>query len=164
GAVRCPAPLIVAGLARCRPQPAPTTARRLRRPRRAGTAPPRAARCARRHLRRGRPQRVLRDVVLRDASNRRHSPGRWRRSDRSRVRPPVRQSDGSGARPRLHLRHVLCQPPSPTERNTTMTIINDATSDVALTEADVPALPGRTLTRTELKAWVTEIATRPELW
>lgn len=45
-----------------------------------------------------------------------------------------------------------------------MTIINDASSAVALTEADVPALPGRTLTRAELKAWVTEIATRPELW
>lgn len=45
-----------------------------------------------------------------------------------------------------------------------MTTTKDASSDIALTEADVPALPGRILTRAELKDWVAEIATRPELW
>lgn len=38
------------------------------------------------------------------------------------------------------------------------------TTGAALTEADVPDLPGRTLSRTELRSWVEEIATRPELW
>lgn len=33
-----------------------------------------------------------------------------------------------------------------------------------LTRADVPALPGRTLSRAELQDWVTELAKRPELW
>lgn len=40
-----------------------------------------------------------------------------------------------------------------------------ASRDVAaLTAADVPDLPGRTLTRSELKAWANEMAERPELW
>ena len=34
----------------------------------------------------------------------------------------------------------------------------------ALTQADVPALPDRTLTRAELQEWVTELAKHPELW
>ncbi|MHA7155860.1 cysteine dioxygenase [Arthrobacter sp. TMN-50] len=34
----------------------------------------------------------------------------------------------------------------------------------ALTESDVPALPGRTLSRNELQDWVTSLAARPELW
>jgi len=34
----------------------------------------------------------------------------------------------------------------------------------ALTPADLPALPGRTLTMTELRDWVTELARHPQLW
>jgi hypothetical protein len=34
----------------------------------------------------------------------------------------------------------------------------------ALTAADIPSLPGRTLSRTELKNWVTELSQHPELW
>jgi hypothetical protein len=37
-------------------------------------------------------------------------------------------------------------------------------SSAPLTAADVPELPGRDLTRSELKAWADEMATRPELW
>lgn len=33
-----------------------------------------------------------------------------------------------------------------------------------LTQEDVPALPGRSLTRRELQEWVTELAEHPELW
>lgn len=38
-----------------------------------------------------------------------------------------------------------------------------ATASV-LDAAQLPALPGRTLTRDELHAWVREVASRPELW
>ena len=45
-----------------------------------------------------------------------------------------------------------------------MTLIDAAATTAALTDAQVPALPGRTLSRSELKDWVDEIVTRPELW
>lgn len=46
-----------------------------------------------------------------------------------------------------------------------MTLTDPAqTTSPALTAADLPALPGRTLTRHELKEWVTELAHNPELW
>lgn len=34
----------------------------------------------------------------------------------------------------------------------------------ALTESDVPALPGRTLSQKELQNWVTALAAQPDLW
>lgn len=46
-----------------------------------------------------------------------------------------------------------------------MTITDSApTTNSALTAADVPALPGRTLSQSELQTWVSELAQRPELW
>jgi len=44
------------------------------------------------------------------------------------------------------------------------TVDTSAADHVALTAADVPALPGRDLSQSELKAWVNELKTHPELW
>lgn len=45
-----------------------------------------------------------------------------------------------------------------------MTVVSPEPTTAFLTKADVPALPGRTLSRPELQAWVTEIAENPVLW
>ena len=49
-----------------------------------------------------------------------------------------------------------------------MTMLDDTTARTAdsapLTRDEIPALPGGTLSRPELKAWVAEMAERPELW
>ncbi|WP_328527931.1 cysteine dioxygenase family protein [Nocardioides sp. NBC_00368] len=42
--------------------------------------------------------------------------------------------------------------------------VTEPTVDTVLSAADLPALPGRALTPGELRAWVDELAARPELW
>ena len=76
---------------------------RLRGAGRARAAAPRAACAARRHVRRGRPPRLLRDLVVRAARGRRDGPRRRHRPDRARLRPalrPARRSPGSATRSR----------------------------------------------------------------
>lgn len=44
-----------------------------------------------------------------------------------------------------------------------MTIVSSPTTSI-LTRDDLPALPGRELDHRELRAWVRELASRPDLW
>lgn len=42
--------------------------------------------------------------------------------------------------------------------------VTEPTVDTVLSPTDLPALPGRALTPGELRAWVDQLAARPELW
>src|SRR5690242_3412353 len=93
-------------------------------------------------IRAGRSARVLRDVLLRHPGDRRDGPGRRGGSDRARVGPALRGIERSGARRGLRAGDVHRQP-RPSDRRYAMTMV-DA----------LPTLPGRVLTKRELRSWV----------